>query len=396
MSGAPPAPRGGTAGLAGLILAGGRSSRMGRLKPLLPFAGSTVLECAIRTLTGAGLDEVVVVVGHEGERLRPAVERLGVRCVTNPDHAQGMFTSVVAGVRALPPGAAGCLVLPADMPAVRSRTVRLLARVFGETGAAVVYPSFEGRRGHPPLVSARVFPSVLSSDGRGGLHAVLESFAPQACAVRVLDEGVVLDLDTPADYEEARQRLGVRSVPSPRECDALLADLEVAAPIVRHGAMVAEVAQRIAGAMERAGHAVDSRVLRAAALLHDLAKGKPEHAHAAATLLAQLEFPRVAEAVGAHTDLPPGSRDALDEAAVLYLADKLVRGERPISLRERFAASEARCGGSPEGRAAWERRRHDAEAVAAGVEGLIGQGRLAALLGELGAEPAFSEACRGR
>lgn len=380
------------AGLAGLVLAGGTSSRMGELKPLLPFGGSTVLERAIGTLTGAGVEEVVVVVGHRAAELAPVVERSGARCVPNPDYEQGMYTSVLAGVRALGPETTGCLVLPADMPAVRSRTVALLARIHRETGAAVVYPAFEGRRGHPPLISARVFPEILGGSGDGGLRRVLERFDPQACAVRVLDEGVALDLDTPSEYAAACLVFGDRSLPSPGECRALLADLGVEERVVRHGAAVAEVAARLAARLTRAGRALDATLLRAAGLLHDLAKGEPDHAGAGARLLAQLGFPRVADLVAAHTDLPPSRLEALDEAALLYLADKLVRGDQVVSLRQRFAGAARKCAGSAEARAAMERRRRDARAVAARVEEVLGKGAVDGLVAELAGAHAPGEA----
>lgn len=378
--------------ISGIVLAGGMSSRMGRQKPLLPFGASTVLERAVASLTGAGIADVAVVVGFEGERLRGPVERAGARFVPNPEHAGGMYTSVVAGVRALGPAAAGCLVLPADMPAVRSATVARVVKEHARTGAAVVYPCFEGRRGHPPLVSARVFPEILGGGGAGGLRAVLERFDADARTVEVLDEGIVLDLDTPEDYAGARETFEDRSIPSPGECRALLAALGVDAAIVRHGAAVARVAGLLAARLAAVGRPADVQLLRAAGLLHDLAKGSGDHARAGARLLAALKFPRVAAVVAAHTDLPPRSRDATDDAALLYLADKLVRGDRAVPLRERFDAARARCAGSEEAQAALERRRGDALAVAASVEAALGDGAVDALVAELARAEAPAEA----
>lgn len=371
-----------TRGLAGLVLAAGTSSRMRQPKPLLPFAGSTLLERAVRTFQEAGLEEVAVVVGHEADRLRGSARALGVRCVENPAFERGMYSSVVAGVRSLAPEVEATFILPVDMPAVRARTVELLARVFRGAQAAVVYPMFRGWRGHPPLIGRRVFADILGCSGEGGLERVLERFDEQACAVRVLDEGVVLDLDTPADYAAACAEFGDRSVPSRGECLELLAELGVDERVVRHGEAVAEVGCSIARALLGAGIRLDGGLVRSAGLLHDLAKGKPHHALEAARHLESLGFLRVAEVVGAHTDLPPGGRDRLDESSVVYLADKLVRGDHPVALPERFRAASQSYSGSPAAAASVARRWEDAWAIASMLERVLGAGALERLAAE--------------
>lgn len=191
-------------GLAAIVLAAGTSSRMRVQKPLLPFAGSTLLERAVRAFLDAGVLDVSVVIGHQGHRLRPVVRDLGVRCVANAAHEQGMYSSVVAGLSSLPAEVEAAFVLPADMPAVRPQTVELLARAFRASHPAVVHPVFRGKRGHPPLLSRPLFEAVLEGSGAGGLRQVLRSFDGQACEVPVLDAGVLLDLDTPAEYRAAR------------------------------------------------------------------------------------------------------------------------------------------------------------------------------------------------
>ena len=375
-----PAGRG---GLAALVLAGGYSARMQAFKPLLPFAGATVLERAVATFLDAGVTEVSVVVGYRGGELLPVVERLGVRRVVNPDFDEGMYSSVIAGLRALPPGVGGCFVLPADMPAVRPGTVALLARAWRRTGAAVVYPAFRGRRGHPPLVSRRLFPAIVRGKGQSGLRAILDRAEDRACTVDVLDQGVLLDLDTPADYEGASRELGDRAVPTPEECMELLARLKVDPVVARHCQAVAAVGERVAAGLVGAGARLDLPLVRAACLLHDLAKGSPDHALAGSRRLAHLGFPRVARVVAAHTDLPADDLRRLSEAAVLYLADKLVQGDRPVPLRERFRASAERCAGSQAARDALSRRWAAAGAVASRVEEALGRGALERLATEL-------------
>jgi molybdenum cofactor cytidylyltransferase len=383
-----PVPRPAATGdVAALVLAGGYSERMQAFKPLLPLAGAAVLERAVATFQDGGVPAVTVVVGHRGAELRPLVERLGARCVVNPAYDQGMYTSVLAGVRALPRAAGACLVLPADMPAVRPRTVGRLVRAWRRTGAPVVYPAFQGARGHPPLVSRRLFPAILRGSGQGGLRAVLQGVEDRAVTVDVLDQGVLLDLDTPADYQEACRELADRAVPTAAECEALLAGLGVDPAVVRHCRAVAAVGERLALELAGAGGRLDLPLVRAACLLHDLAKGKKDHAAVGARRLAHRGYPRVARVVAAHTDLPAGERGRLGEAAVLYLADKLVQGDRPVQLRERFRVAAERCAGSRAAQEALARRWAAAGDVASRVEEALGHGALARLVAGLrGAE----------
>ncbi len=359
---------------AAIVLAAGYSSRMGRFKPLLPLCGSPVIAHGVAALRTAGVDPVTVVLGHRGDEVRPLLDRLRVRCVVNPEFDSGMYSSVVAGIRSLDPGVAACFVLPADMPAVRSGTIALIGRTYRRTGASIVYPVFRGVRGHPPLISSSLFSEIASSDGKGGLRSVLEVHEEQAREVRVLDEGVALDLDTPADYRHACQVCADRSIPTPAECEAILVERKVSDEIVRHGRAVSDVARRLAEHLNRAGLHLDVTLVRAGALLHDLAKGASDHARAGERILRRLGHPRVAAAVASHMDIERDGGLPLDEAAVVHLADKLVRGDRVVSLQERFRAARRKLGNGAVSSLAFQRRRRNALAIAGRVEQLLGAG----------------------
>ncbi|NLH81633.1 MAG: nucleotidyltransferase family protein, partial [Phyllobacteriaceae bacterium] len=115
-------PEAGTAGIGAIVLAAGRSSRMGRLKPLLPFGPDTVLAHVVGELRAAGIDDPRVVVGHHADETMLACAALGVRPVLNPDWDRGMFSSIRAGIASLPVDLAGTLLLPVDVPLVRAST----------------------------------------------------------------------------------------------------------------------------------------------------------------------------------------------------------------------------------------------------------------------------------
>jgi CTP:molybdopterin cytidylyltransferase MocA len=383
--------------IAAVILAGGYSSRMQQFKPLLPLHGSTVIESVIRNFQKAGIQAITVVAGHNAEALQRGVEGMGVRVVFNSCYAEGMYSSVVAGVGSLAAvlgegifsghGAGleasfdagldaghsaavdACLLVPADMPLVRCSTVTRLCEAFYRSGAPVVYPVFQQRRGHPVVISSRLFPAILSGDGTGGLHALLTEYDHEAHQESVLDEGILIDLDTPADYQKAKEEFGQREIPTPRECQAILEEMKTPANVAGHGRRVAEVAEEISLRLNEAGLQLNVALVRAAALLHDLAKGQPGHAEAGARILAELDFAGVGRIAGSHMDYEFPEGAALDEAAIVYLADKLVQGDRIVPLAVRFEQKFAAAGATlPFVKKRWE----TAERLAEAVERLVG------------------------
>ena len=193
--------------LAALVLAAGYSSRMGQFKPLLPFGRRTVVESAIACFREAGIGNVTVVVGHRAEELQPRLERLQVRSVFNPAYDRGMYSSVVAGLRSLSPSMEACFLLPGDMPGVQPHTIRSMIEEYAQSRAEVVYPVLRGRGGHPPLIARALFAAIVEGDGAGGLRTVLARYDAAAHEVKVCDEGIHLDLDTPEDYARSSQGL---------------------------------------------------------------------------------------------------------------------------------------------------------------------------------------------
>jgi molybdenum cofactor cytidylyltransferase len=183
-----------------VVLAAGLSTRMGAFKPLLPLGETTVLESAIATLRNGGVADVVVVTGHRGDELAAAIARAGARRAHNPRFAEGMYTSVQAGVAALPPDLAAFFLLPCDIPRAGADTVRQLARARAEAAApAVLYPTHLGRRGHPPLIAARLIPGILAAQPAGGLRELLRKY--DALEIEVDEAGILRDLDTRESYD---------------------------------------------------------------------------------------------------------------------------------------------------------------------------------------------------
>ena len=182
-----------------VVAAAGLSSRMGAFKPLLPFDGATVIERCIANLRAAGASELVVVTGYRGAELAARLAGSGVTCVHNPAYAETqMFDSLRIGLRALPPGCGTVLLTPGDVPLVRPETIRALLAAAG----GFVCPACGGRRGHPAALDASYIPALLGYSGEGGLRGAVAALGIPTADVETSDEGMLRDLDTPADYAE--------------------------------------------------------------------------------------------------------------------------------------------------------------------------------------------------
>ncbi|NLB83973.1 MAG: NTP transferase domain-containing protein, partial [Synergistaceae bacterium] len=315
--------------VAAVVLAAGYSQRMGFFKPLRKIRGRSPLQRIFSSLTEAGIREIIVVTGHRRKETEEAVSHLGGKTVFNLRFSQGMFTSVQAGIAALSSHARAFFLLPADIPLVRPSTLRLLLK----RGAfdRIIYPVFLAERGHPPLIGTSFIPSILSYGGDGGLRKILESRNEWAEDLSVADEGVLLDMDTPADYERIVRHSRKLSIPSRRECRALFDLAGTPERVMAHSEKVAAVALGLAFTLPKT-HRPIIELLQKAALLHDLCRTEPEHSRTGSALFFTSGFPRVAKTMEGHKDLPPF---ASTEASLLYLADKLVQNTSLIPLEKR-------------------------------------------------------------
>ena len=189
----------------GIVLAGGKSSRMGRPKALLPIgsSGETFFDRVTRTLLDAGVEEVIVVVGADADAIRAGARaRSRVRIVDNPDYEQGQLTSLLAGLRAIDAvRSTAAMVTLIDVPLVSAASVRALIAVRRERGAPVVRPVSNGRHGHPVIFGCELFGELQRADPAQGAKPVVRAHAADMIEVPLDDEGAFTDIDTREDYE---------------------------------------------------------------------------------------------------------------------------------------------------------------------------------------------------
>lgn len=345
-----------------VILAAGLSARMGAFKPLLRLGDKTMLAHCVELFRGSGVKQTVIVTGHRGEEVREEAQRLGVQWCINPQYQRGMLTSVQAGLRELGK-LDGFFMLPVDIPLVRPATIRRLFDSFD--GKKVFYPSFNGQRGHPPLIPGRLTAKIIRYDGPGGLDQYLQTRPSRD--LPVWDRGILVDADTLDDFAVLEQRLSRLTIGEPEEALALAA-LTMPPRGVAHGRAVAGVALVIGRLLQHNGCAIDLDVVHNGALLHDIAKGAPLHEQRGGRLLAELGLVGLTDIVTAHRDIGPPDSGVLTEKEVVGLADKFVRGSSLVSLRGRYEEKLTRYASNPDACAAIRQRLTRAVALQELVE----------------------------
>ena len=186
--------------IAGLILAGGASRRMGSPKALLRFQDETFLDRMIR-LFAQVCDPVVIVLGHNASQIRAGLQHPGNAVFTvNPDPERGMLTSLQCGLQAMPATVEAVMFTPVDHPHLQPSTLETLSSKFQAARAPVTVPVYAGEHGHPVCISKPLADELLALPETSMASDVIHRYIPQTCYFDVDDPAVVTDIDDPAAY----------------------------------------------------------------------------------------------------------------------------------------------------------------------------------------------------
>jgi molybdenum cofactor cytidylyltransferase len=206
-----------SAPIAAVVLAAGRSSRMGQHKLLLPLGDRPLVAHAVAAACASMADPVLVVLGHEAERVRAALPPGRFRIMENPDFARGIASSLRAGIEAVPPGCAGAIVLLGDQPLVSAQVVDRLVEDARAHPDSIVAATYGGHRGNPVYFPRRYFAELAAVEGDEGGRSVLATHQAYVRLVECADVASMLDIDLPDDYDRVRQAWAdwrrVRSLP---------------------------------------------------------------------------------------------------------------------------------------------------------------------------------------
>lgn len=191
--------------IAAIVLAAGRSSRMGHFKLLTDVGGAPLLLHAVRAAIGSRARPVIIVTGNRAGDVAHAVRGLTATIVENTDYASGLASSLRVGLRAVPEDCDGALVLLGDMPQVTHAQIDRLLEAF--VPGRIVVPVHAGRRGNPVLWPREMFPRMLALEGDAGAKRLLEEFAAAVTEIEIPDPGIFEDIDTPEALAALRARM---------------------------------------------------------------------------------------------------------------------------------------------------------------------------------------------
>jgi CTP:molybdopterin cytidylyltransferase MocA len=186
--------------VAAILLAAGKSRRMGAFKPLLPFGDQLVVEACIKHLVDGGVETVVIVLGHRAVEMRERLAHLPISFAVNDEEGSEMGVSIARGVESVPAEAGAILIALCDQPAIPPAVIRLLIDEWRRTGAPLLRPQFEGRGGHPVLIDRRLRQKLLELDPERGLRSLFDAQGETVRRVAVDSPFVARDMDTWQDY----------------------------------------------------------------------------------------------------------------------------------------------------------------------------------------------------
>ena len=186
-----------TGPVSAILLAAGRSSRMGKLKQLMPLGESTILEQTLDNLLGSKVAEVIVVLGHKAEEVTRRLSGRPIKVVVNPLYRKGMGISIAAGLKFVDSQAQAVMLVLGDQPYVDSATIDRLIDAFGSNKKGIAIPTYKKQRGHP-LIFARKYQTQLSKlSGDIGGREIIKQNPEDVLEVPVKCEGIIIDIDTP-------------------------------------------------------------------------------------------------------------------------------------------------------------------------------------------------------
>jgi len=199
----PPGPR-----IAALLLAAGKSKRMGANKMLAEIDGRPMVARTAQRLLASRARPIIAVLGNQADEVDAALGKLPVERVRNPDFADGLSTSLKRGLDALPADIDGIVVCLGDMPLIAGRDIERLIAAFNPLeGRAIVVPTRRGRRGNPILWSRQFFAEMMTLSGDQGARRLIEEHADLVAEIEMDSDAILIDIDTPEALAQLRERL---------------------------------------------------------------------------------------------------------------------------------------------------------------------------------------------
>jgi len=188
--------------IAGVILAAGSASRMGKTKQLLPFGKTTLLGQVVEATEKSALHEIIVVLGHEADEIHQTLDLSNTKIIMNKEYAKGQSTSLIKGLENVSPVCDAAMFLLGDQPLVTANIINRLINAFETAGALITIPYCNDKRGNPVIIARSLFHRLKSLSADIGARDLFDEFKESILKVQIPDNAILVDIDTMDDYKK--------------------------------------------------------------------------------------------------------------------------------------------------------------------------------------------------
>jgi len=323
-----------------VIVAGGLSSRMKDFKPLLAIGNKTMIETTIKNFQSMGVDEIVIVTGYRSADIEKKLIGYDVNFVKNEKYeSTHMFDSICIGLKELAEKVDLVFILPSDSPFVQQYTLKKMMEEMRDLSLNIILPNYEGKNGHPILLRKKAINTILEHDGTMGLQGAITKVGVNYKNMTFVDPGIIMDADTINDYLNLIEYNENKKCPSVELCEKIQDFFHMTDALKAHSNKVAAVALNMCQNLYEQGIILDKKIVMAASMLHDIGKGNHQHDKVGAQWLLEMGYEEISKIVGEHMELDVISKIPT-EKEVVYLADKLVKDDNLVTIKERFSYKE--------------------------------------------------------
>ena len=186
--------------ISAILLAAGKSRRIGKPKQVLPLGSSTILEQTVDNLLRSKIDDLIVVLGYAAQEVMKKIANRPVKIAINPAYEQGMSTSIVTGLRLVDNKAQAVMITLADQPFICINIIDSLIETFFHHNKGIVIPTYQGRRGHPVIFAVKYKEELLKLTGDIGGRQIIKRHSEDVVEMPVDSESINVDIDTLSDY----------------------------------------------------------------------------------------------------------------------------------------------------------------------------------------------------
>ncbi len=346
-----------------VIVAGGMSSRMKDFKPLLPIGSKSMIETTVENYKQLGVGEIVVVTGYRSEDIEKILKRKNVSLIKNRDYDKThMYDSVCIGLKELSGDIDYTFISPADSPLVQQFTLKKMIDEINISNYVLIQPVYVGKDGHPIILKKEFFRTILEHDGTMGIQGVIKNNNEKCGKLSFVDPGIVMDADRPKDYFKILEYNENKNCPTVEICEKIQKYFKIEEDIELHSQKVASLALDICEKLKKKGVNLNVNLLIAGGLLHDIGKGKVNHAKVGSRWLKSMGYKKLSDIVSEHIELKK-IPEIPTEKEIIFLSDKLVKEDEIVKIDERFESKKYLYKDNKEALKTIEKRKKQSEEV---------------------------------